>query len=55
MAPADVEGTAQALYQAINASVEERERRASLLTRKIEEEDVIHWMECQMDDLKALV
>jgi trehalose 6-phosphate synthase len=55
VAPADVEGTAQAMYQAITASVEERERRASLLARKIEEEDVIHWMESQMEDLKALI
>ena len=54
VAPADVEGTAQALYRAITASVEERERRASLLTQKIEEEDVMRWMETQMDDLKAL-
>ena len=55
IAPADVEGTAQALYQAINASVEERERRASLLSKKIGEEDIIHWMERQMEDLRALV
>jgi trehalose 6-phosphate synthase len=55
VAPADVEGTAQSLYQAITASVEERERRASILIREIEREDVIHWMNCQMEDLKALV
>lgn len=55
VAPADVEGTAQALYQAINASVEEREKRANILAQKIEEEDVIHWMESQIGDMKALV
>lgn len=55
VSPADIEGTAQAMYQAITSSVEDRERRASLLARKIEEEDIIHWMECQMEDLKALV
>ncbi|MDE2941484.1 MAG: trehalose-6-phosphate synthase, partial [Chloroflexota bacterium] len=54
VAPADVEGTAQALYQAITASVEERERRANLLVQKVEEEDVINWMQCQMDDMRAL-
>ena len=54
VAPADVEGTAQVMYQAIMASVEERERRASVLARAVEAEDVIHWMTCQMDDLKAL-
>ena len=55
VAPADVEGTAQAMYQAINASVEEREMRSNLLAQKIEEEDVIHWMQCQLEDMKALV
>jgi trehalose 6-phosphate synthase len=55
VAPSDVEGTAQALYQAINASVEEREELANLLTQKIEEEDVIHWLESQLGDMKALV
>ena len=54
VAPADVEGTAQALYKAITASVEERERRANLLAQRVEEEDVIHWMQCQMDDMRAL-
>ncbi|MBI2856051.1 MAG: trehalose-6-phosphate synthase [Chloroflexi bacterium] len=55
VAPADVEGTAQALYQAVTASVEERERRARVLVQQIEREDVINWMQCQMQDLKALV
>ena len=55
VAPADVEGTAQAMYQAINASVEEREMRSNLLAQRIEEEDVIHWMQCQLEDMKALV
>jgi len=55
VAPADVEGTAQALYQALTASVEDREKRATLLAQKIEEEDVIHWMESQIEDMKALV
>ena len=54
VAPADVEGTAQAMYRALTLSIEDREKRASLLARKIEEEDIIHWMECQMEDLKAL-
>ena len=54
VAPADVEGTSQALYQAITASVEERERRANLLVQKVEDEDVINWMQCQLEDLRAL-
>ncbi|MDP6495451.1 MAG: trehalose-6-phosphate synthase, partial [Dehalococcoidia bacterium] len=55
VAPADVEGTAQALYQAITVSVEEREKRSNLLVQKIEEEDVINWMQCQMEGMKALL
>ena len=55
ISPADIEGTAQALYQAIHASVEERERRATILSQEVEREDVIHWMETQMADLRALV
>ena len=55
VAPADIEGTAQALYQAVTASAEERERRASFLVQQIEQEDVINWMQSQMEDLKTLV
>ncbi len=54
VSPADIEGTVQALYQAITASVEERERRASILTQEIEREDVINWMDSQMQDLRTL-
>ena len=54
VSPADIEGTVQAMYQAINASVEDRERRASILTQEIEREDVINWMDSQMQDLRAL-
>ncbi len=55
VAPADVEGTSQALYQAITASMEERERRANLLVQKVEDEDVINWMQCQLEDMRSLV
>lgn len=55
VAPADVEGTSQALYAALTSSLEEREKRANVLARKIEEEDSIHWMESQIEDLKAIV
>jgi len=55
VAAADVEGTAQALYQAITASLEDREKRANMLVQKIEKEDIIYWMESQIEDMKSLV
>jgi trehalose 6-phosphate synthase len=51
VAPADLEGTAQALYQAITMSPEERQRRGAALVDAIEREDVTHWLLSQVDDL----
>ena len=54
VSPADIEGTVQALYQALNASVEDRERRASILAQEVEREDVINWVNSQFQDLRSL-
>jgi trehalose 6-phosphate synthase len=54
VAPTDLEGTAQAIYTALTMSDEERSQRASQLRRIIEEEDVIHWVYCQLEDLAGL-
>jgi trehalose-6-phosphate synthase len=54
VSPADIEGTVQALYQALTASVEDRERRASILAQEVEREDVINWVNSQFQDLRAL-
>ena len=51
VAPADLEGTAQALHQAITMSPEERQRRGAALVDAIEREDVTHWLLSQVDDL----
>lgn len=55
VAPADVQGTTDALYQAITMSAEERARRAHVLRDVIAREDVTHWIMRQLEDIEALV
>ena len=54
VAPADVEGTARALRQALTMPPEERERRANLMRGCIEREDIVDWLHRQLSDLAAL-
>lgn len=54
IAPADLEGTVRALHQALTMPADERRRRASALKRLIEEQDIIHWLESQFQDLGAV-
>jgi trehalose 6-phosphate synthase len=53
IAPADLEGTTQALYQALTMSSAERAQRAMKLIRVIEKEDITHWLYQQLTDLHA--
>lgn len=53
--PADLEGTAEAFYQAVTMSAPERERRASFLIDTIGRENATHWLLSQMQDLAALL
>ena len=55
VAPADLEGTAEAFYQAVTMPMEERERRAAILKEAIGREDATHWLLSQMQDLAALL
>ena len=55
ISPSDIEGTMEAMYQALTMSAEERERRATTLAHIIEEEDVTHWIHTQLEDVKALL
>ncbi|MBI4299149.1 MAG: trehalose-6-phosphate synthase [Chloroflexi bacterium] len=55
VSPTDLFGTAQALYQALAMPLEERERRQKFLIQAIEREDITHWLERQLTDMKALV
>ena len=54
VAPADVEGTMEALYSALTMSPEEREERAARLAEAVEREDVTYWLKTQVDDLMGV-
>ena len=54
VAPADIEGTMQALYDGVSMSGEEREERASILREAVEREDLNHWLTTQLEDLTQL-
>ena len=51
---ADVQGTMEAMYQALTMSDEERKRRSAILTESIEREDITHWFQRQFEDIRAL-
>lgn len=51
VAPADIEGTAQALYLAMTMPLAERRRRAENLRRTVEADDVAKWFREQLWDI----
>lgn len=51
ISPADIEGTADAIYQAMTMSPSERRRRADNLRRTVESDDVAKWFREQLWDL----
>lgn len=51
VAPADIEGTAEAIYQALTMPIQERQRRAQRLRRSVEREDVSVWFRDQLADI----
>ncbi len=54
VSPADIEGTAQALYAALTMAPEERRERATALRQAVEREDLAVWLCSQLEDLAAL-
>ncbi len=54
VAPADLEGTTQALYEALTMNMLERKRRAEALKRTIEAEDLNMWLCHQFRDLRNI-
>jgi trehalose 6-phosphate synthase len=54
VAPADLEGTTQALYEALTMDPAERKRKAEALRKTIEEEDITAWLYRQFRDLRNL-
>jgi len=55
VAPADLEGTTQALYTALTMPPDERSRRAAELKRSIAEEDITDWLLHLLGDAVNLV
>jgi trehalose 6-phosphate synthase len=51
IAPADVEGTAEAIYQALTMPLSERRRRAERLRQAVETDDVAVWFQEQLHDI----
>jgi trehalose 6-phosphate synthase len=54
VAPADVEGTARALYEALTMPARERRARTRLLQDTIMRQDIVYWMVQQMEDMHRL-
>lgn len=54
VAPADIEGTADAIHEALSMPIAERHRRASALKQAIEREDVMVWFRDQLADIIQL-
>ena len=55
IAPTDLDGTADALYQALIMPPEERQRRAQILYQAIQRHDNDHWLRQQFQDLANLI
>jgi trehalose 6-phosphate synthase len=54
VSPADIEGTANAIYEALSMPIAERHRRSIALKRAIESEDVMVWFRDQLKDIIRL-
>jgi trehalose 6-phosphate synthase len=54
VAPADLEGTTQALYEALTMDPAGKKRRIEALRKSIEEEDIMAWLYHQFRDLRNL-
>jgi len=55
VSPTDIEGTMEALYQAITMPPEDRKHRASTLVSSICREDITHWLHRQLADIANLL
>ncbi len=55
VSPADIEGTAQAIHQALTMPFSERQRRGQALRAAVESEDVSVWFQRQLADIAAYI
>jgi len=55
VSPTDIEGTAEAFFQALTMPIQERQRRAHQLRRAIESDDVSVWFRDQIADIADVI
>ena len=55
VSPTDIEGTMNALYEAITMAPEDRKHRASQLVSAVCREDITHWISQQFQDVAELL
>ncbi|PKB63469.1 MAG: hypothetical protein BZY80_06790 [SAR202 cluster bacterium Io17-Chloro-G2] len=55
VSPTDIEGTMEALYQAITMPQEKRKKMASALAESVCREDITHWISRQLEDIAKLL
>jgi len=55
VSPTDVEGTMEALHQAITMSAEDRKERAASMMESVCREDINHWLYQQMHDISGIL
>ena len=55
VSPTDIEGTMNALYEAITMAPKDRKHRASQLVSSICREDITHWISQQLQDVAQLL
>ena len=55
VAPADLEGTTQALYTALTMPADEKKKYAAALKKSIEEEDITNWLLHLLEDAVSLI
>ena len=55
VSPTDIEGTMEALHQAITMSAEDRKARAARMLTSVCREDINHWLYQQMNDISGIL
>jgi trehalose 6-phosphate synthase len=55
VSPTDIEGTMEALHQAITMSPEDRKDRASRMLESVSREDINHWLYQQIHDISGVI
>jgi trehalose 6-phosphate synthase len=55
VSPTDIEGTMEALHQAITMSPDDRKDRAARMLESVCREDINHWLYQQMKDISTVL